>query len=296
MTPTPTPTSSHPNTAPSAGASMTPDPSLREHYLSVKARIDAAARRARRDPAGIVLVAVTKFAEPDQVRELIKLGHVDFGENKVQQLIQRAPMIDEWLARHRSMPGVNTPRGTGPDALGPAAAPGQVRWHMIGHLQRNKARKVVELCRLIHSVDSLRLAEELQLIAAKRDKPVEALLQVNCSGEASKFGCAMGAAIHLAEQVETMIQVKLRGMMTMAPLSATPEQARPTFGRARELFQEIRESGVVNPDFNVLSMGMSGDFEVAIEEGANMVRVGTALFGEPRPGAMEDEDTESGGE
>ncbi len=293
MPPTPTPT---PSTQPTAVESMTPDATLRERYLSVKSRIGAAAKRAGRDPAGIVLVAVTKFAEPDQIRELIRLGHVDFGENKVQQLIQRAPMIDEWLARHRSMPGVNTPRGAGADALGPAVGPGQVRWHMIGHLQRNKARKVVELCRLIHSVDSLRLAEELQLIAAKREKPVEALLQVNCSGEASKFGCAIGAAIHLAEQIETMIQVKLRGMMTMAPLSATPEQARPTFRRARELFQEVRESGVVNPHFNVLSMGMSGDFEVAIEEGANLIRVGSALFGEPKPGTFDDEDAESGGE
>lgn len=275
---------------------MTSDTTLRERYLAVKARIAAAAKRAGRDPAGIVLVAVTKFAEPDQIRELIKLGHVDFGENKVQQLIQRAPMIDEWLGRHRAMPGVNVPRNTGADALGPAVAPGQIRWHMIGHLQRNKARKVVELCRLIHSVDSLRLAEELQLIAAKREKPVEALLQVNCSGEASKFGCAIGAAIHLAEQVETMIQVKLRGMMTMAPLSATPEQARPTFMRARELFHEIRESGVVSPDFNLLSMGMSGDFDIAIEEGANMVRVGSALFGEPKPGTLEDDDAGHPGE
>jgi pyridoxal phosphate enzyme (YggS family) len=283
---------------PASTLGTTSDPSLRDRYLAVKERIAKAAKRSGRDASGIVLVAVSKYAEPDQIRELIKLGHSDFGENKVQQLIQRAPMIDEWLARHRAMPGVNLPRAAGSDVLGggAAAGAGQVRWHMIGHLQRNKARKVVELCRLIHSVDSLRLVEELQLIAAKREKPVEILLQVNCSGEASKFGCAIGATIHLAEQVETMIQVKLRGLMTMAPYSSNPEDSRKTFVRCRELFTEVRESGVVSGDFNILSMGMSGDFEVGIEEGANLVRVGTALFGEPKPGMVEDEDRETAGE
>jgi pyridoxal phosphate enzyme (YggS family) len=145
-------------------------------------------------------------------------------------------------------------------------------------------------------VDSLRLAEELQLIAAKREKPVEVLLQVNCSGEASKHGCAIGATIHLAEQIETMIQVKLRGLMTMAPYSTNPEASRRTFARCRELYAEVRESGAVGPDFNILSMGMSGDFEVGIEEGANLVRVGSALFGEPKPGMVEDDDRETAGE
>jgi pyridoxal phosphate enzyme (YggS family) len=272
---------------------MNPETSLRERYLEVKERIARAAKRAGRDSSTVLMVAVSKYAEPDQIRELIKLGHADFGENKVQQLIQRAPMIDEWLARHRAMPGVNLPRPGGADALGAAASAGQVRWHMVGHLQRNKARKVVELCRLIHSVDSLRLAEELQLIAAKREKPVEVLLQVNCSGEASKFGCAIGATIHLAEQIETMVQVKVRGLMTMAPHTAKPDDSRRTFGRCRELFLEVRDSGVVSPDFNILSMGMSGDFEIGIEEGANMVRVGSAIFGEPKPGTVEDDDREA---
>lgn len=269
-------------------------PELRERYASVKQRIAAAARRAGTEPNRIVLIAVTKYAEPDQIRELIRLGHSDFAENKVQQLIQRATIIDEWMARQRGMVG-----GAG-GAWGGAAASAlpPVRWHMIGHLQRNKARKVVELCRLIHSVDSLRLAEELQATAAKRDKPVEVLLQVNCSGEASKHGCAIGAAIHLIEQIETMIQVRVRGLMTMAPYSPNPEDARETFIRCRELFKEIRDSGVVGDrppgaKFDILSMGMSGDFEVAIEEGANMVRVGSALFGEPRPGAADDDDKDA---
>lgn len=254
---------------------------LRTRYEAVKQTIARACKKAGRDPSSVVLVAVTKHAEPDQIRELIRLGHSDFGENRVQQLTQRAAIIDEWMTRQRGM------HGAAAQALPP------VRWHMIGHLQRNKARKVIELCRLIHSVDSLRLAEELQLIAAKRERPVEMLLQVNCSGEASKFGCAIGAAIHLVEQIETMVQVRVRGLMTMAPLSSNPEDARATFGRCRELFNEIRDSGVVNPargGFDILSMGMSGDYEIAIEEGANLVRVGTALFGEPRPGSAEDDE------
>ncbi len=280
--------------------SMSVDPSLRDRYAQVKERIARAAKAAKRDPNSVLLVAVTKYAEPDQIRELIQLGQIDFAENRVQQLTQRATIIGEWLERMRTMPGVGNarPTGAGADMLPTAkrskgaevpstpAAP-QVRWHMIGHLQRNKARKVVELSRLIHSVDSLRLAEELQLIATKRENPVEVLLQVNCSGEESKFGCAIGAAIHLAEQIESMIQLKLRGLMTMAPYSSNPEDSRRTFKRCRELFSDMLDSGVVSPAFNILSMGMSGDFEIAIEEGSNLVRVGSALFGEPKPGTVE---------
>lgn len=279
---------------------MTTLESLKEKYLEVRARIEEAVRRSGRSGSPVILVAVTKYAEPDQIRDLVKLGHADFGENHVQQVLQRAAMIDEWLARHRAMPGVPFPppaptRGVEDDPwIAPSATPirarpvgppDKVRWHMIGHLQRNKARKAVEVCRLVHSVDSLRLAEELQAVAYRRDRPVEVLLQVNCSEEKQKYGCAVAAAAHLAEAIETTIHVRIRGMMTMAAHSENPEDSRETFARARELFEEIRLSGVVGPQFNILSMGMSNDFEVAIEEGANMVRVGSALFGEPRPGA-----------
>lgn len=259
---------------------------LAQRYAQIKERVARAARRAGRKPDDILLVAVTKFAEPEQIRELVHLGHRDFGENRVQQLIQRASMLEEYLARHRVL--VHTPHpviagGSLIDAdnrRGTERLP-VVRWHMIGHLQRNKARKVVEFCRLIHSVDSLRLAEELQTIALRRDQPIEVLLQVNCSEEATKFGCAAAAAPHLAEQIDTMVYVRLRGLMTMAPLCDDPERARPAFSRCRELFEEIRAAGVGEGRFNILSMGMSNDFEVAIEEGANLVRIGTAIFGSP---------------
>lgn len=280
-----------------AAASEAPMIPIKDRYLEVRSRIAAAAKKSGRSPESVVLVAVTKTAEPDEIRELIKLGHADFGENRVQQLVQRAAIIDEWMARHRTMPGVTwqrpaaeedpwapTARSGRPTGAATPGMPPVIRWHMIGHLQRNKARKAVETCRLLHSVDSLRLAEELQMIAIRRENPVEVLLQVNCSGEEQKYGCAIAATIHLAEQIETMLHVQLRGLMTMAAESADVRDTRATFGRCRELFEEIRDSGVVSPRFNILSMGMSGDYEAAIEEGANMVRVGTAIFGPAKAG------------
>ncbi len=274
---------------------MTTVTSLRDRYLEVQERIARSAERSGRRAEDILLIAVTKYAEPDQIRELVQMGHIDFGENKVQQLLQRAAVIDEWRARQRTLPGAARSTGAvpgGPGSGAKQAGDAGVRWHMIGHLQRNKVRKVIEVARLIHSVDSLRLAEEIQAVAAKRDQVVDVLLQVNTSGEASKFGCAVPAARHLAEQIDTMVQVRIRGLMTMAPLSNNPEDARPAFARLRELFEEIRAAGIGTTDgrtghFNILSMGMSNDFEVAIEEGSNLVRVGSAIFGEPPPGMIE---------
>ena len=277
---------------------MTTIETLKDKYTEVRQRIADATKRFGRGPENVMLVAVTKNAEPDQIRELIRLGHADFGENRVQQLVQRAAIIDEWMARQRTMPGVQWQRGDTGELLHGAAGksgmglPPAIRWHMIGHLQRNKARKAVELCRLIHSVDSLRLAEELQIIGLKREKPIEVLLQVNCSLEAQKYGCAIAATAHLAESIETMVHVQVRGLMTMAAMGADQSETRKTFGRCRELFEEIRESGMAGQRFNILSMGMSGDYEIAIEEGANMVRVGTALFGEPKPGKGDGSDEE----
>lgn len=256
--------------------------SLEDRYASVKDRVAQAARRAGRRAEDIILCAVTKQAEPEQIRTLLDLGHVDFGENRVQELMQRAVMVEEYFARLR----VHPRRPQAPNALLPdaSAAPG-VRWHMIGHLQRNKARKVIEFVRLVQSVDSLRLAEELQQIGMKRDQAVDVLVQVNCSGEMTKFGCPVPAAMPLAEQISTMANVRVRGLMTIAPLSDNPDDARATFARCRDLFDEIKGSSINEGQFNILSMGMSGDFEAAIAEGANLIRVGSAIFGEPRASA-----------
>lgn len=275
---------------------MTTLDTLKDKYVEVRQRIADAAKRSGRSPQSVTLVAVTKTAEPDQIRDLIKLGQTDFGENRVQQLIQRAAIIDEWLTRQRTLPGTAASRSADDalkDKIDSSSTAPLVRWHMIGHLQRNKARKAVDICRLIHSVDSLRLVEELQLIGLKREKPIEVLVQVNCSGEEQKYGCAIPATAHLAEQIETMVHVQVRGLMTMAAHTDDPEKSRPAFVRLRELFEEIRESGVAGSRFNILSMGMSNDYEIAIQEGANLVRVGSALFGEGKPGTDDGSDDDA---
>ena len=282
-----TPHASAPDAAPPPA-----DRTLEQRYAEVQARIAAAARRTGRGPDGVVLVAVTKYAEQDQLRSLIQLGHRDFGESRVQNLVQRAGMVEEFLSRRRTLPHARKP--------GEATGSGEfVRWHMIGHLQRNKVRRAVEVCRLIQSVDSLRLAEEIQQAAMKREEPVDVLVQVNCSGQNSKFGCPLPAAGHLAEKIDTLVSVRVRGLMTMAPTPLPAADggppvidlgaARDTFARCRELFDEMHKSGIGDGRFNILSMGMSGDFEVAIEEGANLVRVGSAIFGEPKHPTGENE-------
>ncbi len=270
---------------------------LVERYELVKSRIAAAAKRSGRRAEDILLVAVTKYATPEQVRELLALGHRDLGENRVQHLLQQAAMVEEYQARLKTLPAT---RKAAADAAATLfdAVPGKpgipdpastnARWHMIGHLQRNKAKKIVELVRLTHSVDSLRVAEELQTLALKKDRVIDVLIQVNCSGEDQKFGCPIPATIPLAEQIGSMINVRVRGLMTMAAYSDNPEDSRATFGRCREMFEELKGSGVVEGPVNILSMGMTGDFEVAIEEGANCIRIGSAIFGEP-PATATDE-------
>lgn len=254
------------------------EPTLKDRYALVRERIDEATRRSGRPANSVVLVAVTKYAAMDQVRELVEMGHADFGENHVQNLVQRAAQIEEFLQRRRQLgPG----RG--------ADLPKQVRWHMIGHLQRNKVRKALGIARLIHSVDSLRLAEEIQAGAGKLDAPVEVLIQVNSFGEKSKFGIAPAAARHLIDQLDTMLHLRVRGLMCMAPETDDPQSLRPVFDRTRELFEELRRSGAAGDRFEILSMGMTSDFEVAIECGSNMVRVGSAIFGPQRASELNDD-------
>lgn len=265
------------NTQPGSDAGIGTDESvgsvggtLDERYAAVKARVAAAAARAGRDASRVHLIAVTKYAEMEDIKRLVELGHRDFGENRVQQLTQRAAMIEEMLRRRQTLSGT-----TG--AEGSVEMP---RWHMIGTLQRNKAKQVVECTRLIHSVDSMRLAEELQSVGLKREQRIDVLIQVNVSGEESKFGCPVPAAEPLAAAMESMAFLRVRGLMTMAPYGDDPEQARPHFARLRDVYEDMAKLGFGDGAFNLLSMGMSGDFEVGIEEGANLVRVGSAIFGE----------------
>ena len=247
---------------------------MREAYRCVMDRVGAAAERSGRRREDVAVVAVTKYASPDQVRALVDLGHADLGESRVQQIVQRVPLLAEYLERRRAMPDVSDDGAPAP------TPPDRVRWHMIGHLQRNKVKQVAPLVDLLHSVDSLRLAEECHQYTSRSEKTLDVLLQLNVANEKSKHGIAPPAAIHLAEQIDNMIGLNLRGVMTMAPYAENPETVRDVFARTRELFEDIRTSGLDLPEFNVLSMGMSGDFEVAIEEGANVVRIGRAIFGE----------------
>lgn len=284
---------------------------LRDAYRQTRDQVAEAAIRSGRKPSEVLMVAVTKTASPDQIRTLVEMGQEDFAENRVQHLIPRVAQLDEFLARRRllgrpeeqgsSPPTVlashharsaSTSSGAGGKTSKSGAA--SVRWHMIGHLQRNKIKLVVPLVRLIHSVDSLRLAEELHALGARTERVIDILIQVNASGEENKFGIAPPAVIHLAEQLDSMLNLRLRGLMTMAPYSENPGDSRPTFARTAELFAEIRSGRMDTSTFNILSMGMSDDFEVAISEGANVVRIGRALFGDAP--ADDDEEPQGPGE
>ena len=245
---------------------------LKDAYQRLNDRVAAAAERSGRRREEISVVAVTKHASPDQIRQLVEMGHCDLGENRVQQLTQRAAQLDEYLSRRRSL-------GRGADKEQPEV-PEAVRWHMVGHLQRNKVKHLLPLVQLIHSVDSLRLAEEVHAHAQRLDGTADVLLQVNASKEPGKHGIAAPAVLHLAEQIDTMLHLRLRGLMAMPPQTDSEEAIRWSFSRAREIFQDIRDAKIGGAHFNALSMGMTNDFEIAIEQGANIIRVGRALFGE----------------
>lgn len=215
--------------------------------------MDQAAGRASRDPGEIKLVAVSKTIESARIQEAVEAGVTILGENYVQEAREKIEKI-----------------GHG------------VQWHMIGHLQKNKAKHTVALFDYIHSLDGISLAQEIDRRAAQKGIRVRALVEVNLSGETSKFGIASEAVMDLVRHVALLKHISIEGLMTMPPYFDEPEKARPYFIRLRELRDRIREEGIEGVRMDELSMGMSGDFEVAIEEGATMVRVGTAIFGERR--------------
>jgi pyridoxal phosphate enzyme (YggS family) len=248
---------------------------LAEKLDEVRGRIAAAAARAKREPGEVTLVAVTKSAAPEQIREVLSLGVADLGESRVQVLAQRAGQLDEFLKRRQAHGGTASEAGGTP----PAPLPEKVRWHMIGHLQRNKVKQLLPYVYAIHSIDSLRLAEELDGQVAKLGRRVPVMLQVNAAEEPQKHGVAVGAAVHLAEQIDSMPNLQLVGLMTMAPFDADEKKVRAAFGRTREIFEEMRWHKIGGAGLKHLSMGMSNDFEHAIAEGSTMVRIGTSLFG-----------------
>jgi len=210
----------------------------------------------------VKLVVVTKSAELNQIQDIISLGISDLGENRVQRLKKVSAHIEEFINNNSK----NSKR------------PKKISWHMVGHLQRNKVRQVLPIASLIHSVDTLRLAEELNIAAEKLRLQPKILLQVNTSEEPQKYGVPVGAATHLAEQIETMPNIRLIGLMTMAPLTRNKDLIHACFARAHELFLELKGEKIVSPSFSELSMGMSSDYEIAIEHGATILRIGSAIF------------------
>lgn len=234
---------------------------IADRLKQVQDNIARACARAKRSENSVKMIVVTKTAPIEAIQEVIDLGFTDLGENRVQQLKQVADEIDAYV---REKSGSETAQ--------------KICWHMIGHLQRNKVKPTLQICKVIHSVDTLRLAEEINICAHKLGTHAEVLLQVNCSGETQKYGTPVGAALHLAEQLTTMPNLRLIGLMTMAPLTMDKNKVRACFARAREIFEEIRGERVSGSKFKELSMGMSQDYEIAIEEGATLLRIGSAIF------------------
>jgi pyridoxal phosphate enzyme (YggS family) len=224
---------------------------LAENLNLIQQRIQAACERARRDPASVTLLAVAKGQPPEAVSEAAKLGVAFIGENKVQEAKAKIPLCS-----------------------------GKVRWHFIGHLQSNKCRDAVGLFEMIQSVDSLALAQEISKRAEQSGKTMPILLEVNVAGEASKFGYKPEQMLAELAELNALPRIEVHGLMAVPPWSPVPENSRPHFQRLRELKNQAEL--VLGAPLPHLSMGMSGDFEVAIEEGATIVRIGTVLFGARR--------------
>lgn len=222
-----------------------------KQYQQIGQRIAAACKRAGRDPGEVTLIAVSKTKPEEMLLEAYGAGARDFGENKVQELLAKKP-----------------------------ALPQDIRWHMIGHLQTNKVRQIVGKVCLIHSVDSVKLAEEIEKEAAKREIAVPILLEVNVAREESKFGFLPEEAYPALERIACLPHVKIQGLMTIAPYTERAQDNRQIFRKLYQLFIDMKSKNIDNVNMNILSMGMTGDFEVAIEEGSTMVRVGTGIFGE----------------
>ena len=224
---------------------------IRENIESVEERISGACRRAGRDRSEVHLICVTKTKPEEMLREAYEAGQRDFGENKEQEIVRKKP-----------------------------ALPDDIRWHMIGHLQRNKVKQLIGQTVMIHSVDSFRLAEAISAEAVKAGIVIPVLIEVNMADEETKFGVSPGEALQLITDASELKGIKIEGLMTIAPYTEDPESNRPYFAGLRELAVDIGQKCIDNVSMGVLSMGMTGDFEVAIEEGATHIRVGTGIFGE----------------
>ena len=224
---------------------------LQEQLTYVKNEIDDACLRGNRNREDVTLIAVSKTKPVETLQEAYDLGVRVFGENKVQELVDKYEVL-----------------------------PKDIHWHMIGHLQRNKVKYIIDKVDCIHSVESIRLAETIEKEAAKHERIIDVLVEVNVAGEDSKFGLSPEEVPAFVEEIAKFPHIRVKGLMTIAPFVENPEENRPIFQCLRKLSVDIRNKNIDNVSMNVLSMGMTNDYQVAVEEGATMVRVGTAIFGE----------------
>lgn len=224
---------------------------IADNIAQVQKNIAGSCEKAGRSPEEVTLITVSKTQPVSLLQEAYDAGSRDFGENKVQELLDKLPLM-----------------------------PGDVRWHMIGHLQRNKVKYIVDKVYLIHSVDSLRLAEEISKEALKKQVEVDILIEVNVALEESKFGTTTAEAVSLVEEISKLPGIHIKGLMTIAPYVEDEEENRLIFKKLKDLSVDIAEKNIDNVSMSILSMGMTGDYRVAVEEGASYVRVGTGIFGE----------------
>lgn len=223
---------------------------LSQNLQEVEKNIQIACQKANRSRDEVTLIAVSKTKPVSMLKEVYNLGIRSFGENKVQELTEKYPQLPE-----------------------------DIKWHLIGHLQTNKVKYIIDKAALIHSVDSIRLAEVIEKEAAKKDIQVPILIEVNVAEEESKFGLKVDEVIPAVEAIAKLPHVKIKGLMTIAPFVENPEENRKVFAHLHKLSVDIKEKNIDNVNVDILSMGMTNDYQVAIEEGATMVRVGTGIFG-----------------
>lgn len=224
---------------------------IAEQLQAVRDEIANACKRSGRDEKEVTLIAVSKTKPVSMIREAIEAGQTVFGENKVQEL----------CAKYEELPK-------------------NLTWHLIGHLQRNKVKYIADKAALIHSVDSLRLAQTIDQEGAKHNRVIPVLIEVNVAQEDTKFGVSVEEAIPLIENISRLSHIQVKGLMTIAPYVENPEENRPVFRKLKQLSVDIRDKNMNNVYMDILSMGMTNDYQVAVEEGATMVRVGTGIFGE----------------
>ena len=225
--------------------------SIKENIDGVLERVAAAARRSGRSPEDVKVIAVSKTVDAQRAREAVEGGLINLGENRVQELVCKYEQLSDI----------------------------DVKWHLIGHLQRNKVKYIIDKVFLIHSLESLDLAKEINKRALQHNMTANVLIELNIGQEESKFGLDEDSVYDFVKSMEQFANIKVLGLMTVAPFSENPENVRCVFRKMKEIFDKISEMKLTNTEMKYLSMGMTNDFEIAIEEGANMVRIGTAIFG-----------------